>query len=106
MRTADDGFWLHLGSTGCEGTIRNISACNSENRAHVILTNFVLGRDAVVVDFAALTSGTNLDDAIPTDYSSGPAEVTCAEPFRALGLDFPTGETAFEQKLSRLEEAK
>jgi hypothetical protein len=40
------------------------------------------------------------------DCSSGPAEVACAEPFRALGLDFPTGETAFEQKLFRLEEAK
>ena len=71
-----------------------------------MLTNFVLGRDAVVVDLAALTSGTNLDDAIPTDCSSGPAEVTCAGPFRALRLDFPTGETGFEQKLFRLAEAK
>lgn len=106
IRTADDGFWLHLGSTGCEGTVRNISGCSSANRVHVVLSNFVWGRDAVVVDLAALTSGTNLDDAIPTDCSSGPAEVTCAEPFRALGLDFPTGESVSEQKLFRLEEAK
>jgi hypothetical protein len=106
ISTADDGFWLHLGSTGCEGTVRNITACNSENRVHVVLTNFVLGRDAVVVDLAALTSGTNLDDALATDCSSGPAEAACAAPFLALGLDFPTGESAFEQKLFRLEEVK
>lgn len=106
IRTADDGFWLHLGSTGCEGSVRNISACNSENRVRVVLTNFVLGRDAVVVDLAALTRGTDLDDALATDCSSGPAEAACAEPFRALGLDFLTGEIAFEQKLFRLEEAK
>jgi uncharacterized repeat protein (TIGR04052 family) len=106
IRTADDGFWLHLGSTGCEGTVRNITACNSENRVRVVLTNFVLDRDAVVVDLAALTSGTNLDDAMPTDCSSGPAEAACAEPFRALGLEFPTGESASEQELFRLEEVQ
>jgi len=106
IRNADDGFWLHLGSTGCEGTVRNITACNSENRVRVVLTNFVLGRDAVVVDLAALSSGTNLDDALATDCSSGPAEAACAEPFRALGLNFPTGESAFEQKLFRLEEVQ
>lgn len=106
IRTADDGFWLHLGSTGCEGTVRNITACNSENRVRVVLTNFVLDRDAVVVDLAALTSGTNLDDAMPTDCSSGPAEAACAEPFRALGLEFPTGEAASEQELFRLEEVQ
>lgn len=106
IRTADDGFWLHLGSTGCEGTVRNISGCNFGNRVRVELADFVLGGDAVVVDLAALTSGTNLDDAVPTDCSSGPAEATCAEPFKALGLDFSTGETAFDQKVFRLGKAK
>jgi len=103
IRTADDGFWLHLGSTGCEGTVRNITGCNSENRVRVELADFVLGRDAVVVNLAALTGGTDLDDALPTDCSSGPAEAACAEPFKALGLDFPAGETAFEQTLFRIE---
>lgn len=106
IRTADDGFWLHLGSTGCEGTVRNITGCNSENRVRVELADFVLGRDVVAIDLAALTRDTNLNDALPTDCSSGPAESTCTEPFKALGLDFPTGDTSFQQTLFRVEKVK
>jgi len=106
IRTADDGFWMHLGSTGCEGTVRNISGCIFENRVRVELADFVLDRDVVVIDLAALTRGTNLSDALPTDCSSGPAEAACAEPFEALGLDFSTGETGFEQTLFRVENAE
>lgn len=106
IRTADDGFWLHLGSTGCKGTVRNISACNSANRVRVVLDNFVLGRDAVVIDLAALTDGTDLGDANPTDCSSGPAEVACREPFSALGLDFSTGERKLEQAIFRRKQVK
>jgi len=106
IRTATDGFWLHLGSTGCEGTVRNISGCNFENRRRVELDDFALRNDAVVVDLAALTRGVDLDDALPSDCSSGPAEVTCTAPFKALGLDFQTGEPTFVQTVFRLQEAR
>jgi len=106
IRTATDGFWLHLGSTGCEGTVRNISGCNFDNRGRVELDDFVPGRDAVVVDLAELTSGVDLDDALPSDCSSGPAESACTAPFKALGLDFQTGEPAFVQTVFRVQEAK
>ena len=106
IRTATDGFWLHLGSTGCEGTVKNISGCKFANRAHVRLNDFVLGRDTVVVDLAALTSNVDLADALPTDCSSGPAETACEAPFRAMGLDFRTGETAFEQTVFRLRQLR
>jgi uncharacterized repeat protein (TIGR04052 family) len=106
IRTANDGFWLHLGSTGCEGTVKNISGCKFGNRAHVRLAGFVLGRDAVVVDLAELTSSVDMDNALPTDCSSAPAEDACQAPFRALGLDFQTGETAFPQTVFRLREAR
>lgn len=88
VRTPDDGFWLHLGSTACEGTVRNITGCRSPNRVTVRLDGFVPGRDAVAIDLQALLAGVNLDDSVASDCSSGPAEQACDAPFRALGLDF------------------
>lgn len=93
LSTADDGFWIHLGSTGCEGTIRNITGCNAPNRVTVRLDNFSLG-DVVVVDLAALLAVGALDDATPADCSSGPAETSCAAAFAALGLSHETGKAA------------
>jgi uncharacterized repeat protein (TIGR04052 family) len=91
IRTADDGFWIHLGSTGCEGTVQNITGCRFPNRVEVLLPEFVPGDDSVVVDLAALLRETDLLDTHATDCSSGPAEQSCEVPFRALGLDFATG---------------
>ena len=41
----DDGFWLHLGSAGCEGTVQNIRSCKFPNRVTVELSDFDPGRD-------------------------------------------------------------
>jgi uncharacterized repeat protein (TIGR04052 family) len=103
IRTADDGFWIHLGSTGCEGTIRNISSCRSPNRVAVMLADFVPGRNTVAIDLAALLANAALDDAVASDCSSGPAEVSCAAPFHALGLDFAGVEATQGQRLFRVE---
>ena len=91
IRTLDDGFWVHLGSTGCEGTVRQITECRFPNRVDVLLPEFLPGKDSVVVDLAALLKETDLLDAEATDCSSGPAEKSCEAPFHALGLDFATG---------------
>lgn len=91
IRTSDDGFWIHLGSTGCEGTVQNITGCRYPNRVEVLLPEFVPGDDSVVVDLTALLEQTNLLDTDATDCSSGPAEQSCEAPFRALGLDFASG---------------
>ena len=85
IRTENDGFWIHLGSTGCEGTIQNITGCTAPNRVEVRLDDFQPG-DAVVVDLAALVSAATLADREPSDCSSGPAESSCTEPFAAFGL--------------------
>ncbi|MDH4125266.1 MAG: metallo-mystery pair system four-Cys motif protein [Gammaproteobacteria bacterium] len=97
--TVDDGFWIHLGSTGCEGTLQDISGCSAPNRVTVQLHDFVPGRDVVVVDLGALVSGAELDDATATDCSSGPAEEYCVTAFRALGLDHASGMTSGVQSL-------
>lgn len=101
VRTADDGFWLHLGSTGCKGTVQEITGCSSPNRVHVELNDFVPGRDVVEVDLAALVAHVSLDDGIATDCSSGPAETTCVAPFVALGLDHKTGKASSSQQVFR-----
>ena len=97
--TADDGFWIHLGSTGCEGTLQNISGCSAPNRVTVRLDDFVPGRDIVVVDLGELISRAELGDATPSNCSSGPAESDCVAAFRALGLDHASGATSSMQRL-------
>ena len=101
VRTADDGFWIHLGSTACEGTVRHITGCRFPNRVNVLLPEFLPGKDSVVVDLAALLKETDLLDAEATDCSSGPAERSCEAPFRALGLDVVNGSALDSQDVFR-----
>ena len=89
----DDGFWIHLGSSRCEGTSSNVRSCNAPNRPLVELPAFLPGEDAVEVDLQQLVREIDLTDGSPTDCSSGPAESACNMPFKALGLDFATGAT-------------
>lgn len=86
-----DGFWLHLGSTRCEGTVTDIEGCKASNRADVRLAGYVPGRDTVIVDLEPLVADVSFVDGTPTDCSSGPAETACMLPFAALGIDFETG---------------
>ena len=99
VRSVDDGFWIHVGSTGCEGTIRNISGCRSPNRISVYLPDFDSATDMVAVDLQALLATTDLADGVATDCSSGPSEVSCIAPFTALGLDHGSGERVGEQRV-------
>ena len=101
IRTVDDGFWLHLGSTGCKGTVQNITGCSSPNRVQVELMNFVPGEDIVEVDLAALVGDAELEDGVATDCSSGPAESSCAAPFASLGLDHAAGTSVHSQRVFR-----
>jgi uncharacterized repeat protein (TIGR04052 family) len=91
IASEDDGFWLHLGSSRCEGAASNVTGCRAENRPLARLAGFRPGKDAVIVDVERLVEGIDLNDAAPSDCSSGPAEAECKMPFDALGLDFSTG---------------
>jgi uncharacterized repeat protein (TIGR04052 family) len=99
VRTDDDGFWMHLGSTGCEGTVGNISGCRAPNRVTVHLDEFVAGQDTVVVELGELVSPDELQDGEASDCSSGPSEAECLAPFEALGLDHMTGGSSGIQRL-------
>jgi len=91
IRTENDGFWIHVGSTGCEGTVGHVTGCRSPNRIQIELPEFAPGGSAVAIDLAALVAGIDLDDEVPGDCSSGPAESSCTAPFGALGINHSTG---------------
>jgi len=102
VRNEADGFWIHVGSAGCEGTVGNITECRFPNRIEVELGGFVPGESQVAIDLAQLTAGVNLTDGIASDCSSGPAEEACVAPFRALGIDFETGRQGGAQSVFSL----
>ena len=99
VRTEDDGFWIHTGSAGCEGTVGSISDCKLPNRIEVSLPDFVVGESSVNVDLTALFDGIDFGDGIRSDCSSGPPEAACIAPFAALGIDFKTGEQTGTQRV-------
>lgn len=99
IRTGNDGFWIHTGSAGCEGTVGNISNCRLPHRVAVDLPDFVPGTNSINIDLAQLLSGTNLDDELASDCSSGPPESACVAPFAALGIDFESGQQDSTQRV-------
>jgi uncharacterized repeat protein (TIGR04052 family) len=101
IQTDDDGFWIHAGSAGCEGTVGHIKGCRFPNRIDVVLPDFVPGQSSVEIDLAQLLSGTNLEDGETSDCSSGPPESACVSPYASLGIDFATGETNGSQAVFR-----
>jgi uncharacterized repeat protein (TIGR04052 family) len=86
IQTSDDGFWMHLGSSGCKGTIGNIEGCDAPNRAVIRIEDFELGKHAVIVDLGRLFGDVDVSDASPTRCMSAPDEQSCRAPFTALGL--------------------
>ena len=86
ISSPNDRFWIHLGSTGCEGTIQNITGCSSPNRVTVRLSDFSADGGRVALDLAELFRGIDLQDGTGSDCSSSPAESECVAPFETLGL--------------------
>jgi uncharacterized repeat protein (TIGR04052 family) len=99
VKTPDDGFWMHVGSAGCEGTVRNIIGCRFPNRVTVELAEFSPGRDAIAIDLKSLFVAIDFSDGVATDCSSGPPESACVAPFAALGIDFESGGPSGRQRV-------
>jgi uncharacterized repeat protein (TIGR04052 family) len=99
VETADDGFWMHLGSTACSGTIGNIEGCREPNRPEISIKDLVAGEDIVVIDLAELFAGIDLKDASPTRCMSAPGEKSCEPAFRALGLGAAKRQAVFRRRM-------
>jgi uncharacterized repeat protein (TIGR04052 family) len=94
VETDTDGFFLHLGSNRCEGTIGDIRGCTGSNRPEVVLAAFEPGRDRIIVDIGVLVAGVDFQDGEISRCMSGPANAECVDPFARLGLDAHSGEIA------------
>jgi len=89
------GFFIHLGSTGCspEGRAsRPATHCVNGNRVPVELAGFDPSSQQIVFDLAALLAGVDLSGAdVAGDRSacmSSPDDARCAPIFDALGIPF------------------
>jgi uncharacterized repeat protein (TIGR04052 family) len=103
VRTEMDSFWIHAGSAGCDGTVGHITGCRFPNRVDVYLPDFEPGDSVVRIELTELLAGTDMDDGVATDCSSGPPETSCLAPFAALGIDFPTGENLGSQSVFQVQ---
>lgn len=90
---------LHVGSTGCagnqnEGTIQ----CKKPNRSRVELRDFQLGTSEIVLDVDPILQGSDLTQTIECHSGTN----ICAPMFKALGVDYETGQPSSDQKVFRL----
>lgn len=83
------GFGLHVGSVGCagsqnEGTIR----CAKPNRNRVQIDDFDPDTNEIVLDLSELLGDSDLSQLVECHSASEP----CDAMFRALGIDYATGQ--------------
>jgi uncharacterized repeat protein (TIGR04052 family) len=58
----EDGYHVHIGSTGCEGDgAGTVTGCSEENRSSVSVSGIDPLRDPVIFDLGALLQETNVD---------------------------------------------
>ncbi len=92
---------FHLGSTVCTGdapTGEDVS-CDNANRPEVTLPDFDPATDTIVLDYAALVAGEDLqvDEGGKPGCMSFPGDMDCPALFENLGLDYDTGEAVGDQ---------
>jgi uncharacterized repeat protein (TIGR04052 family) len=103
-------YFVHLGSTACNGSVNDGFTCAASNQAHVHLDKFDPDKNTIVFDVASLFAAADLDNQIDpmNDSVSGcmsfPADPECPAIFGALGMTFegqPSG--SVEQTVFRVE---
>ena len=99
VAAGEDSFWMHLGSSRCQGTIGAIQGCMSHNRPVVELDDFDPLKHRIVLDIGELFAGAGSAGSC----SSGPDERACEAPFAALGLEFASGATQDVASVFRVE---
>lgn len=85
----DGGFFLHLGSTGCDGDplTGGVTRCDAANRMEVSLDGIDPLTQTVVVDAAEVFSGSDLtSNEMAPGCMSGPMDPECPAIFERLGL--------------------
>ncbi|MFT6399121.1 MAG: putative repeat protein (TIGR04052 family) [Bradymonadia bacterium] len=86
--TEGNGNRIHLGSTGCEGEIANITSCANENLVTVTLEPFDVATDVVALDLEALFVAIDMEtnaEGTPLGCMSTD-DPDCVRVFEAFGL--------------------
>ncbi|MFT4705406.1 MAG: putative repeat protein (TIGR04052 family) [Bradymonadia bacterium] len=89
-----DATRLHLGSTGCEGSLTNVTSCTRPNRARIALSDFDVETDTILIDLEALLADVSLAQNTPDTAlgcMSAPDDPECDGMMGALGIDVETG---------------
>jgi uncharacterized repeat protein (TIGR04052 family) len=95
-----EGFRIHLGSTGCQGEVGDISSCDHPNRAEYELTGFDPTTGTIVFDFASLLGGSDLSQNAPNTAEgcmSAPDDADCEPIFSRLGMAQPPQQFVFAE---------
>lgn len=94
LRRTTDGvehpYKVHLGSTGCQGTIGNISSCTHNPIAAITLQNVVIASTSGTIESQNIPITLQLNPLLSAQEEgcmSEPAEAGCAPVLTALGLD-------------------
>jgi uncharacterized repeat protein (TIGR04052 family) len=99
------GFFVHVGSTGCNGATFTSppTSCDFPNRSTVTLTGFNAADDVIVVDPKAIlaASDVNVDNGDEPGCMSSQTDPECGPIFSRIGLPFG-GAAAGVQQLFRV----
>lgn len=92
------GYFIHLGSSGCTGTLRSSTveratesplSCAAPNRPSIRLSGFNPHRDVIRVDLGSLLKDSNVDTNQPRSAAgcmSGSDDSDCTAIFKNLGI--------------------
>jgi uncharacterized repeat protein (TIGR04052 family) len=102
-----NGWFIHLGSTGCTptGSASTVpTSCAQPNRITLTFAGFDASRDVVVADVAQLLSGSNLtiNQGGPAGCMSGTTDLDCPAIFASFGLPFNGGSIPASQRFLRV----
>ncbi len=82
-RRGDEAWKMHLGSTGCQGTIGAITGCDRPNRPEVMVRGVVPDRDTLVLDVGRVLEGVALK---APGCMAAPGDPDCERVMANLGL--------------------
>jgi uncharacterized repeat protein (TIGR04052 family) len=96
------GFFVHVGSTGCNGATFTSppTSCDFPNRSTITLTGFNASDDVIVVDPKAILAASNVneDNGDEPGCMSSQTDPECGPIFSRIGLPF-AGAAAGTQRL-------
>jgi uncharacterized repeat protein (TIGR04052 family) len=91
FRVGDARWQLHVGSTGCQGSMTHVTGCDQPNRARIELAAFDASARSIPLQVETLLPAEALAEDAAPDLRNGcmgeHSDPGCDGPYRALGID-------------------